>query len=146
MWPHARAAVAATARAPLPAELARALTVAPGRERIGGLGEWDLGYWVAAADQRAGSLAELNDGAGSSARITGAAGTIGWGGPHGADLARDLVADARAWLAAGRPTIEDHTHRFVPIAEPPPPAEPGRQAVVTRVDHHQVITLGGADR
>ena len=144
LWPHANAAVAATARAPLPAELARALTVAPGRERIGGLGEWDLAYWVAAADQRAGSLAELNDGAGSSARITGAAGTIGWGGPHGADLARDLVADARSWLAAGRPTIEDHTHRFVPITDPPPPAEPGRQAVVTRVDHHQVITLGGA--
>jgi protein-L-isoaspartate(D-aspartate) O-methyltransferase len=144
LWPYANAAVAATARAPLPAELARALTVAPGRERIGGLGEWDLAYWVAAADQRAGSLAELNDGSGSSARIAGAAGTIGWGGPHGADLARDLVADARSWLAAGRPTIEDHTHRFVLITEPPPPVEPGRRAVVTRVDHHQVITLGGA--
>ena len=38
-----------------PAEVAAALD---GRSRaassIGGLGEWDLGYWVAAADQRAG--------------------------------------------------------------------------------------------
>ncbi len=146
LWPHASAAGPASTRAPLPAELARALTVAPGRERIGGVGEWDLGYWVAAADQRAGALAELNDGAGSSARITGAAGTIGWGGRHGAELARDLVAQGRAWLAAGRPTIEDHAHRFLPITEAPPSVERGRVAVVTRVDHHQVITLGSLDR
>jgi hypothetical protein len=137
--------VSASTRTRLPAELARALKVAPGRERIGGLGEWDLGYWVAAADQRAGSLAELNDGAGSSARISGAAGTIGWGGPRGAELARDLVAQARAWLATGCPTIEEHAHRFLPITEPPPPVEPGRVVLVTRVDHHQVITLGALD-
>jgi protein-L-isoaspartate(D-aspartate) O-methyltransferase len=146
LWPHARDAVAATTRAALPSELAAALTVAPGRERIGGLGEWDLGYWVAAADQRAGSLAELNDGAGSSARIAGAAGSVAWAGPHGRELAFDLVAYARAWLAAGRPTVEDHTHRFVPITEASPTAEPGRRAVVARVDHHQVITLAAGDR
>ena len=65
---------------------------------------------------------------------------VGW--PRGADLARDLVAHGHAWLAAGRPAIEDHAHRFIPIATPPPPVDPGRVAVVTRVDHHQVITLG----
>ena len=64
LWPHARAFVMPTEKEPLPTEVAAALEVEPGREQIGGLGEWDLGYWVAAADQRAGLLVNLNDGSG----------------------------------------------------------------------------------
>jgi hypothetical protein len=139
LWPHARAFVASTERTRLPAPLARALTVEPGREAIGGLAEWNLGYWVAAADQRAGHLAGLNDGAGSTARIDASSGTLTWAGPAGRDLARDLFRHAQHWLAAGAPAMEDHRHRFVPVAEPAPVVPPAAGWTITRVDHHQVI-------
>jgi hypothetical protein len=69
LWPHAF--VMPTEKEPLPGEIAGALAIEPGRDQIGGLGEWNLGYWVAAADQRAGLLANLNDGHGSTAHRRG---------------------------------------------------------------------------
>jgi protein-L-isoaspartate(D-aspartate) O-methyltransferase len=140
LWPHARALVPATARVPLAEEMAVALAPEPGREQLGGLAEWDLAYWVAAADARAGLLVNLNDGAGSSARVDAAGGTAEWGGPQGRALASDLLGHARAWFDAGRPAAEDHRLRFVPIGGPVGPADDAW--VIDRVDHHQVITHG----
>jgi protein-L-isoaspartate(D-aspartate) O-methyltransferase len=142
LWPHARAFVMPTENEPLPAEIAAALAVEPGREQIGGLGEWDLAYWVAASDQRAGILVNLNDGAGSTARIDAGSGTLAWVGRAGAALASDLLDHARAWIAAGAPRAEDHRHRFVPIADEVA-VDAGEAWLIDRVDHHQVITRGG---
>jgi hypothetical protein len=85
-----------TEKEPLPAEIAAALAVEAGREQIGGLGEWDLGYWVGAADSRAGLLVNLNDGAGSTARIDAGSGMLTWVGAEGPALASDLLDHARA--------------------------------------------------
>ena len=38
-----------------------------------------------------------------------------WVGAAGPALASDLLDHARAWVAAGAPSAEDHRHRFVPI-------------------------------
>ena len=115
LWPNARAAAAAPSRASLPPDLAAALVVTPDRCQLGGLGEWNLAFWVALQDQRAGSLVELNDGAGSSTRAsTRVRARCAWGGPTGRALTIDLVAHGNEWLAAGRPEAEDFTHAFVP--------------------------------
>ena len=142
LWPHARAFVMPTEKEPLPTEVAAAVEVEPGREQIGGLGEWDLGYWVAAADPRAGLLVNLNDGAGSTARIDAGSGMLTWVGAAGPALASDLLDHARAWVAAGAPSAEDHRHRFVPIDQDIAIAS-NDGWVIDRVDHHQVITPGG---
>jgi protein-L-isoaspartate(D-aspartate) O-methyltransferase len=138
LWPHAGASVEPTEHEPLRAELARAVEIEPGRERYGGLAEWDLGYWVAAADQRAGLLASLNDGAGSTARIDAARGALTWAGRNGRTLGADLLDHAGAWMAAGRPAAGDHRQRFAPIAEVLVAAP--NDWVIDRVDHRQVIT------
>jgi SAM-dependent methyltransferase len=142
LWPHARAFVVPTEKESLLPDLAAALAVEPGRGQIGGLGEWNLGYWVAAADPRAGLLANLNDGNGSTARIDAGSGTLAWVGDNGRALATDLLDHARAWLAAGAPTAEAHHQRFVPI-DAPLMLSADDAWVIDRVDHHQVITRGG---
>jgi protein-L-isoaspartate(D-aspartate) O-methyltransferase len=136
LWPFANAAVSTPELAPLPPDLRPALTIEPGRERMGGLGEWNLGYWVAAADSRAGVLAELNDGAGSTARVDARAPAIAWGGPAGRALAGDLLAHAREWKLAGAPRAEDFEHRFVPLGT----GRVDAGFVISRIDHDQVIT------
>jgi hypothetical protein len=140
LWPHARALVVPTAREPLSNEMAAALAPEPGREQLGGIAEWDLAFWVAAADQRAGMLVNLNDGGGSSARVDAASGTTEWGGPQGRALAKDLLAHVQVWFDAGRPAAEDHRLRFVPIDQSVLPADDAW--VIDRVDHHQVIARG----
>jgi len=141
LWPHARAFVAPTEKEPLPGDVAGALAIEAGRDQIGGIGEWNLGYWVAAADQRAGFLVNLNDGDGSTARIDAGSGMLTWVGPEGAALASDLLDHARAWIAAGAPSAEDHRHRFVPLDEPFG-IDRNEAWVIDRIDHHQVITRG----
>jgi protein-L-isoaspartate(D-aspartate) O-methyltransferase len=143
LWPNAHAAVRATEAAALPADVAAALVAPPERARLGGVGVWDLAYWVALHDERAGSFAELNDGAGSSARIDGPAATIGWGGPRGRALASDLLALAERWLAAGRPGAEDFAQAFVPAgtAAAGRGGSPGAGFVIHRIDHDQIVTL-----
>ena len=137
LWPYANASARATARAPLPGELAAALAAPAELLRIGARTEWDLAYWIAITDQRAGAMAELNDGAGSSARIDTRAGAIRRGGPAGAALATELLDHAAAWLRAGRPRGEDYEQRFVPLGA----ADAGAGWVIHRVDHDQVLTL-----
>ena len=141
LWPNARAAAAAPSRASLPPDLAAALVVTPDRCQLGGLGEWNLAFWVALQDQRAGSLVELNDGAGSSAHVDARAGQVAWGGPTGRALAIDLVAHGNEWLAAGRPEAEDFTHAFVPRGT----ATSGDGWVIPRVDHDQIVGLDRTD-
>jgi protein-L-isoaspartate(D-aspartate) O-methyltransferase len=143
LWPRARDVVIPTEREPLPATLAAALAVEPGREAPGGLGEWHLGYWVAAADQRAGRLAMLNDGNGSTARIDASGGAMTWAGGNGRALADDLLMHAESWLRAGAPDAGAHGQRFEPI-DAPTPAGDESGWVIERVDHRQVITPGGA--
>ena len=65
-----------------------------------------------------------------------------WVGPDGPALASDLLDHARAWVAAGAPSVEDHRHRFVPLAAEVTEASSAAW-VIDRVDHHQVITRGG---
>jgi hypothetical protein len=137
LWPHAHAAVRATARSAIPFQLASALAVPPERADLGGLAEWDLAFWVAVRDQRAGAMVELNDGAGSSARIDARAGTIERGGPAGTTLERALLAYATTWLDAGGPSLTASRHRFLPIGTAP--ADEG--IVISRVDHDQVIAV-----
>jgi len=142
LWPHARAFVLPTDSTPLPPDLAAAVAIEPERAAFGGIGEWDLGYWVAIHDQRAGVFANLNDGAGSTARVDAAHGTLTWAGDRGPELADELLRIAHAWLDAGAPTSEDHMQRFVAIGSEPPDAD----VVIERVDHAQTITLGRSGR
>jgi protein-L-isoaspartate(D-aspartate) O-methyltransferase len=143
LWPHARAVVAPEDRVPLPATLAAALTHRPDANGFGSDAEWGLGYWLAAADQRAGHLAMLNDGAGSSARIDVAAGASTWGGPAGRELAAELGRHAEAWQAAGAPTLADYRQWFVPIDDPVPNARTEPSWTIPRIDHNQLVELAG---
>jgi protein-L-isoaspartate(D-aspartate) O-methyltransferase len=116
LWPHASAPVAASTRAPLPAELARALPVAPGRERIGGLGEWDL-----RTGWRPRISAPARWPSSTTARFVGAHHRRGRNHRVGRTPRcrprRDLVADAR--VARGRPADDRGPH---------PPLRPHRRA------------------
>jgi protein-L-isoaspartate(D-aspartate) O-methyltransferase len=136
-WPYAGAAVRATADAPLAHAVAAALATPPEREHIGSFGEWDLAYWIALHDRRAGTFAELNDGAVSSARIDGRAARIAWGGPQGRSLAAELLELAEGWLAVARPRAEDFAQTFVPLGT----LTPDGGLVVRRVDHDQIASL-----
>jgi protein-L-isoaspartate(D-aspartate) O-methyltransferase len=143
LWPHARAVVPPDDRAPLPAHLAAALAQPLDANGFGSDAEWGLGYWLAAADQRAGHLAMLNDGAGSTARIDAAACASTWGGPAGPRLAAELTRHAEAWQAAGAPTLADYRQWFVPIEDPVP--SPGTEPswTIPRIDHNQLVELAG---
>jgi protein-L-isoaspartate(D-aspartate) O-methyltransferase len=137
LWPHALAAVPATEQAELGGAVAAAFVTTPDRARIGSLGEWDLAYWTALHDQRAGMFVELNDGAGSSARVDAGTATVAWGGPQGHVLSRALLDLAATWLAAGQPRAEDFAQAFVPAGTAPG----GADLVIRRVDHDQIATL-----
>ena len=134
LWPHAGSGGEVTEAAPLPEDLRDRLAVEVGREALFGIREWDLAFWVAISDQRAGFLASLLDGGGSLARIDAAKGVLRWGGPDGRALADDLLGHARAGLAVDTPPIESFRHRFLRCGE-----GSGRW-VVRRLHHDQVVS------
>jgi len=136
LWPHARAGVEVTERQPLPARLGHLRAVRPEDIVPFGARHWQLGFWVAISDERAGFLAALNDGAGSSARVDPEHGDVSWGGPQGRNLARDLLGHAERWADLGAPPLDAFVHTFVQR-----PHAMTDDFLVRRLHHDQLIRL-----
>ncbi len=102
---------------------------------------WDLGFYVAVSDRRAGPPASLGDGTGSGAALT-VGGEVAWYGQAGEALRDRLVALAFEWDGLGRPAAETFGCRF---SAPSGPGELGRTGpgewVVDRVDYRQILSL-----
>ncbi|HEX7165432.1 MAG TPA: protein-L-isoaspartate O-methyltransferase [Acidimicrobiales bacterium] len=80
---------------------------------------WDLSFVLSLTDRRAAHLMTLNDGEGSTAIMSAATAELMWSGPEGEALADALLAHARAWIDAGRPSTADFTITFEPVASAP---------------------------
>jgi protein-L-isoaspartate(D-aspartate) O-methyltransferase len=108
---------------------------------VGTTSLWDLGFYVAISDRRAGLPASLDDGAGSGAAVT-VGSEIAWYGKAGATLRDRLVALAYEWDGLGRPAAETFGCRFT---SPAGPGELGRKGpgewVVDRIDTRQILSL-----
>jgi protein-L-isoaspartate(D-aspartate) O-methyltransferase len=128
--------------APLPGPLADVLRPEQGRETIGGLGLWDLAYFIALEDRRAGSITGLVADR-SRAEIDRGGDRIGWSGANGPELRDRLQELAWRWLELGRPTVGGYTNSFSPIVPGRVEHVPGVQGrwVIDRVDFRQTVSL-----
>jgi hypothetical protein len=123
-----------------------ALETAPaGAAGGGGPALWDLGFFVAISDRRAGPPASLHDQEGSGAFSNGV--EVAWYGPGGPALRDRLVALAEEWTDLGRPPAEGFACRF---DAPAGPGMVGRgddgRWVVDRLDYRQVLDLTSSPR